>query len=111
MRFKLKDFQVVAADQLMAALSDARPAAVRGRPQAVVLSSPTGSGKTVSVTEIIERVFYGHEGQPGDLSAVVLWLSDQPQLNEQSRNKIAEASDRIPTHRLVTIEYPFNVER
>ena len=30
MRFTLKDFQVVAADQLMAALLDARPAAARG---------------------------------------------------------------------------------
>ena len=111
MRFTLKDFQVIAADQLMAALLDARPAAARGRPQAVVLSSPTGSGKTVIATEMIERVFYGHDGQPGDPKAVVLWLSDQPQLNEQSKKKIAEASDKIPPHRLVTIEHPFNPER
>lgn len=111
MRFTLKDFQIVAADQLMAALLDARPAAARGRPQAVVLSSPTGSGKTVIATEMIERVFYGHDGQPGDPSAVVLWLSDQPQLNEQSKKKIAEASDKIPPHRLVTIEHPFNLDR
>ncbi len=111
MRFTLKDFQVVAADQLMAALLDAPARRRTRRPQAVVLSSPTGSGKTVIATEMIERVFYGHDGQPGDPKAVVLWLSDQPQLNEQSKKKIAEASDKIPPHRLVTIEHRSNPER
>lgn len=104
MRFTLKDFQLDAADQLMEALSDARPAAGRGRAQAVVLSSPTGSGKTVIITEMIERILFGYNGVPPDPKATFLWLSDLPQLNEQSKGKIAEASDKIGPTRLVTIE-------
>jgi len=109
-RFSLKDFQIDAADALIAALGDARPAAAKGRPQAVVLSSPTGSGKTVVVTEMIERIMFGHDGSTADPRAVFLWLSDSPELNEQSRKKIVEASDEIPPHRLVTIENEFDQE-
>jgi type III restriction enzyme len=111
MRYTLKDFQTDAADELMQKLEIARFGASRKQPQAVVLSSPTGSGKTVIVTEMIERVLRGHESTAPDPTAVFLWLSDSPELNEQSKNKIADASDLIPPHRLVTIQYPFNVER
>lgn len=111
MRYTLKDFQIKAADDLMANLEIARFGAAKRKPQAVVLSSPTGSGKTVVVTEMIERILRGHDGSSADPRAVFLWLSDSPELNEQSKNKIEDASDVIPVDRLVTIEYPFNVER
>lgn len=111
MRFTLKDFQLEAADQLMEAFSDARTPASRGRAQAVVLSSPTGSGKTVIITEIIERILFGYNGVPADPNATFLWLSDLPQLNEQSKGKIVEASDKIGPTRLVTIENWFREPR
>jgi type III restriction enzyme len=111
MRYTLKDFQDIAADDLMQKLDFARIGAARRMPQAVILSSPTGSGKTVVITEMIERILRGHDGQPADPRAVFLWLSDSPELNEQSKNKIEDASDVIPVDRLVTIEYPFNHER
>jgi type III restriction enzyme len=111
MQFELKDFQVTAADMLMDKLVTARFGVSRKQPQAVVLSSPTGSGKTVIITEMIERVLRGHNGTAGDQKAVFLWLSDSPELNTQSRNKIEEATDLIPPDRLVTIEHPFNYER
>jgi len=111
MRFSLKDFQVVAADALMDKLVTARFGVSRNQPQAVVLSSPTGSGKTVVITEMIERVMRGHNGSAGDRLAVFLWLSDSPELNSQSRSRIEQVSDLIPPDRLVTIEYPHNVER
>ena len=111
MRFKLKDFQITATDSLMGKLETARFGVTKKQPQAVVLSSPTGSGKTVIVTEMMERILHGFNGQPGDPRAVFLWLSDFPELNEQSKNKIEEASDLIPVDRLVTIEYPLNIER
>ncbi len=111
MRFTLKDFQTEAADQLMEAISDARTPAARGRAQAVVLSSPTGSGKTVIVTEMIERIMFGHNGTAPDPKATFLWLSDLPQLNEQSKQKIAEASDKIGPTRLMTIETWFKHPR
>lgn len=111
MRFSLKDFQVTAADALMEKLETARFGAARKQPQAVVLSSPTGSGKTVIIVEMMERILRGHQGAGGDARAVFLWLSDSPELNEQSRNKIIEVSDEFPTDRLLRIEHPFNVER
>src|SRR5262249_6323309 len=105
------DFQEWAVDELMSKLQTARYGASAKQPQAVVLSSPTGSGKTVIVTAMIERILRGHEGTPGDPRAVFLWLSDSPQLNEQSKNNIEKSSDLIPADRLVTIEHPFNVNR
>jgi type III restriction enzyme len=111
MRISLKDFQVNAADELMARLQTARDGAGRKQPQAVILSSPTGSGKTVIVTEMIERIVCGHEGTVPDPKAVFLWLSDSPELNEQSKNKIEGISDKLFDNSLETIEHPFNVER
>lgn len=111
MQLPLKDFQIDAADDLMKQLEIASFGARKGQPQAVVLSSPTGSGKTVIATEMIERILRGHESTAADPMAVFLWLSDSPELNEQSKNKIKGASDVIPHHRLVTIAHPFNVER
>jgi type III restriction enzyme len=110
-RFSLKDFQEWAVDELMGRLQTARDGAARRQPQAVVLSSPTGSGKTVIVTAMIERILRGHDGAPGDPRAVFLWLSDSPELNEQSKNRIEESSDQIPADRLETIEHPFNLKR
>ena len=43
MRYTLKDFQIDAADELMQKLEIARFGASKRQPQAVVLSSPTGS--------------------------------------------------------------------
>lgn len=111
MRFTLKDFQLDAADRLMEAIADARGPAARRRAQAIVLSSPTGSGKTVIITEMIERILFGYNGVAADPKATFLWLSDLPQLNEQSKGKIAEASDRIGPTRLHTIENWFKEER
>jgi type III restriction enzyme len=111
MRFNLKDFQETAVANLLAAVSDARGPAAHGRPQTVVLASPTGSGKTAIVAALMERVLCGHDGSPANPRAVFLWLSDAPELNEQSRTKILEATDGIPPHRVQTIEVEFNQER
>jgi type III restriction enzyme len=111
MRISLKDFQICAADELMARLQTAGDGAGRKQPQAVILSSPTGSGKTVIITEMIERILGGHEGGGPDPKAVFLWLSDSPELNEQSKNKIEDVADKLFDNSLETIEYPFNLER
>ncbi|MGB7158048.1 MAG: DEAD/DEAH box helicase family protein [Tepidisphaeraceae bacterium] len=111
MRLPLRDFQTDAVDELMLKLDTARFGASKKQPQAVVLSSPTGSGKTVMAAEMIERILRGSEGNAADPRAVFLWLSDLPAVNEQSRAKLEDASDVIPPDRLVTILHPFNVER
>jgi hypothetical protein len=49
--------------------------------------------------------FQAHRG------AVVLWVSDMPELNEQTRRRINQVSERIGVHRLVTIDAGFDREQ
>ncbi len=64
-------------------------------------------------TAVIEALFDGNndhdfEADPG---AVVLWFTDDPSLNEQTRYRMLEAGDRVPQSRLVVIENWFNQEK
>jgi len=111
-KLELKDFQLTAAEQLTARL---RSAIVdyeqSGDKQALSLSAPTGAGKTVVATAVLERLFDGDEQVPGgDPNAVVLWLTDQPSLNEQTRRKMLGASDVLSDQRLVTLDSSFHDE-
>lgn len=111
MRIEPKDFQDTAVLRLTEEIEAARREIERGRPQAVVLSSPTGSGKTVIMTLLMERLWAGHESIAPDPDAIFLWISDSPELNIQSREKIQAASDVFPPSRLVIIDTDFNRER
>lgn len=111
MRIEPKDFQNDAVLRLTAEILSARHEIDRGRPQAVVLSSPTGSGKTVIMTLLMERLWAGHESIAPDPDAIFLWISDSPELNIQSKEKIEAASDIFPRSRLVVIENDFNQEQ
>ena len=104
MRIEPKDFQDNAVLRLTEEIESARREIDRGRPQAVVLSSPTGSGKTVILTLLMERLWAGHESIAPDPGAIFLWISDSPELNIQSKEKIEAASDIFPLSRLVIIE-------
>jgi type III restriction enzyme len=106
----LKDFQEAALEDLFKKVDNARRDAADGELQAVVLSAPTGSGKTIIVTAMIERLLFGGEGREPDPKAVVIWISDSPELNSQSRDKIA-ATSAFKTSRLVMVEPPFSQER
>jgi type III restriction enzyme len=111
MRIEPKDFQDNAVLRLTEEIELARREIDRGRPQAVVLSSPTGSGKTVIMTLLMERLWAGHESIAPDPQAVFLWISDSPELNLQSRDKVEAASDVFPRSRLVIIDTEFDRER
>lgn len=110
MRIDAKDFQETAVRRLTEEIELARGEIERGRPQAVVLSSPTGSGKTVIITLLMERVWMGHESVAADPDAIFLWISDSPELNIQSKEKIEAASDVFPRSRLVLIDTDFDRE-
>jgi type III restriction enzyme len=105
MKILLKSFQETRAAELY---SEARLAKFEveqgGKGQALVLASPTGSGKTVMVTALMELIVEGDDDHPGDESAVFLWLSDAPDLNEQSLRKIRDASSVFGPDDLVTID-------
>jgi type III restriction enzyme len=111
MRIEPKDFQDGAVLRLIEEVDAARREIDRGRSQAIVLSSPTGSGKTVIMTLLMERLWAGHESIAADPNAIFLWMSDSPELNVQSREKIEAASDVFPRSRLVIIDTDFDQER
>ena len=72
--------------------------------QVVSFTAPTGSGKTIIMSALIEDIFYGTEQITEQPNAIFVWLSDSPQLNDQSRHKIDTKADRIRLSQCVTIE-------
>lgn len=114
MRFTLKDYQSDAVGDVLRELTDAREIyqGSRKRVSSVALTAATGSGKTVMAAAVIEALFWGSDDfdvMP-DEGAVVLWFSDDPSLNQQTSNRLEEASDRL-RNRLVTVEHPFRYSK
>lgn len=72
-------------------------------PQVVSYTAPTGAGKTIVMSALIESVYYGDELYPDQNEAIFIWLSDSPQLNEQSRLKIDLKADKIRLNQCVVI--------
>lgn len=107
MRFTLKDYQSEATRKILTTLRYASEDwHKRKRRTAFALSSTTGSGKTVIAAAVIEALLHGSDEfdvEP-DPSAVVLWVSKDPSLNEQTRSRFIEAADRIPTGDLVLLD-------
>ena len=80
-------------------------------PQVVSFTAPTGSGKTIIMATLMEDIFFGTEGYEDQLDAIFVWLSDSPQLNAQSRQKIDLKADKIRLDQCVTIdESTFDME-
>jgi len=101
MRVKLKKFQRERVVELLGVLADAQSSARRGRPKAIVLSAPTGSGKTIVAAATMEAAIAGGDlsseaGFEPDGETTFLWLSDDPELNRQSRARIEDVADGIP---------------
>lgn len=72
-------------------------------PQVVSFTAPTGAGKTIIMASLIEDIFFGDESHADQPEAIFLWLSDSPQLNEQSKLKIDGKADRIRLNQTVTV--------
>lgn len=82
-----------------------------GLPQVVSFTAPTGAGKTIIMSAFIENVFWGDAQLPAMPNAIVVWLSDSPELNEQSKQKIDLKADKIRLDQCVTItEDSFDAE-
>lgn len=115
MKFTLNDYQFDAVDALLKQLRSARKLWVNDHPKetAVGLAAPTGAGKTVMAAATIEALFFGSEefDFDADRNATVIWFSDSPNLNEQSRFRLMEASEKLGYNNLVRIEPPFAVHR
>lgn len=76
---------------------------VDGRPQVIAFRAPTGSGKTIVMATVIEDILNGNENRLEQPEAIFVWLSDSPQLNEQSRMKIILKADKIQPGQCITI--------
>lgn len=80
-------------------------------PQVVSFTAPTGAGKTIIMASLIESIFFGDESYVEQQDAIVIWLSDSPQLNEQSKQKIDAKADKIRLGQCVTVsEDSFDME-
>ena len=90
MKFELKDFQTTTARGILGKLDAARNDLHSGELQAIVLSAPTGSGKTITVAAVIDWTFGGADGIPARPNTTFLWLSDSPELNQQSKGSLRE---------------------
>ncbi|MGY1719279.1 DEAD/DEAH box helicase [Blastococcus sp. SYSU DS0552] len=111
MKYELKDYQEEATAKVINGLrKGSREYAADGEHTAVSLSAPTGAGKTVIAAAVIERLLFGDADTdtPADPAAIFLWLTDDPSLNEQTRKKILEASDRIQPAHMVTLDEGFD---
>ncbi len=112
MKFSLKDYQRDAVIQVLDNLNRAkRKYHEDDRETSFTLTATTGAGKTVMAAAAFEALFYGNDELDfdADPSAVVIWFSDDPNLNDQTRMRLMQASEKLDHSRLVTIEYPFSV--
>ncbi len=74
-----------------------------GNPQVISFTAPTGAGKTVIMSSLIETILNGSDHYVEQPESIFVWLSDSPQLNQQSRDKIETLSDKIRIGQNVTI--------
>lgn len=111
MKFTLHGYQTDAVRDVLANLKKAR-----GRwhqdddRHAFSLTAVTGAGKTVMAAAVFEALFHGDDGYEFDRDpgAVVIWFSDDPSLNEQTRFRLMESSDRLRHTDFVVVENTFN---
>lgn len=105
MRDELMSFQQTAVTKLLAEINSAVAYhQIDGRPQVIAFRAPTGSGKTIVMTTVIENILNGTDMMVEQPEAIFVWLSDSPQLNEQSKTKIIQKADKIRPSQCVTIE-------
>lgn len=109
MKFTLKDYQ---ADAVTDVLENLRKARKRwheeGDKHAFSLTATTGAGKTVMAAAVFEALLRGDETFDADPGAVIIWFSDDPSLNEQTRFRLLEASDRVTLNDLEPVQNSFN---
>lgn len=114
MKFTLKDYQDEAVQEVLDRLKKARRRWHEDRDKhAFSLTATTGAGKTVMAAAVFEALFHGNDDydfEP-DPGAVVIWFSDDPSLNEQSKWRLQEASDKLTISDLVTVGNSFGREK
>jgi len=115
MKFTLKpEFQEGAVCDVLDRLRKARKRwREDGDRHAFSLTAATGAGKTVMAAAALEALFHGDDERDfdPDLGAAVIWFSDDPSLNEQTRFRLIEAADKINLTDMVVVENTFQREK
>ena len=105
MKFELFPFQMNAVRHLRDSLYDAQSLYKRrNNAQAISFTAPTGAGKTIMLAALVELVYRGDGNYPAQPDAIFVWLSDSPELNQQSCDKFYFNADGINHSQLTMIE-------
>lgn len=78
--------------------------------QIVPFTAPTGSGKTIMISTVIENILCGCNDYAASPDSIILWLSDSPSLNNQSREKLETKADRLRIGQCITIDDSFKAD-
>ncbi|RMC47764.1 DEAD/DEAH box helicase [Lactobacillus sp. ESL0230] len=104
MKVELFPFQKKAVDELRYNVANSLGAYQQTMiPQVVSFTAPTGSGKTIITSALIERIFNGEARYNDQPDAIFLWISDSLELNLQSKEKIDRQADKITLEQTVEI--------
>lgn len=111
MRIPLFDFQEEAKLNLIEKIKATRTLQSMNQDQQIItFSAPTGAGKTIIMTSLFEDVLFGSTDIEAQPDAIFVWLSDMPDLNEQSKQKIEAKSDMIRANQLIMIDSNYQSE-
>lgn len=114
MKVTLKDYQDDAVRDVLVNLRKARKRwREDGERHAFSLTAPTGAGKTVMAAAVFEALFHGDDTYDFDRDpgAVVIWFSDDPSLNEQTRFRLMASADRLRSTDMTVVDNSFNRQR
>lgn len=107
MNIELKQFQEKALHELRRLCQMASVNYVQfGQNQIISFTAPTGAGKTIMLSALLESIYYGDANYPGNPNSITIWLSDDPELNSQSKDKIELRADRFQFGQCVIISDP-----
>lgn len=117
MKVNLISFQDKAVKDLRVDIADALDNyRRRKKTQVVSLQAPTGAGKTIIAAGLIEDIYFGSTLADGTTfdeqsEAIFVWLSDSPELNAQSKQKIELKTSKLRFGQCITIaEDSFDME-
>lgn len=104
MKIELKQFQERALNELRKCCHMATGMySVYGKNQIISFTAPTGAGKTIILSALLEAIYFGDQNYPAQPNSVTIWLSDDPELNAQSKEKIETRADKFPFGQCVVI--------
>lgn len=96
MLVELFDFQQKALDNLRERQIKAQRRYREDEEKSIIpFTAPTGAGKTIIMSAFIEALYTGDIYQGAQNDAIVLWISDAPELNEQSKAKLYKVADKL----------------